>query len=180
MANNVIARPYAKAAFEIAAEDGQQQKGLAEWSKFLHLLAQVVSDEAVQERIKYPLTPKETLSAFLLDVATNVPKFGDSFVKLLSERRRLDCLPLISELFENYRLEAEQSANVSLTVSRPLNDTFLDKFKQALNKRLNKEVHIECQIDESILGGAIVKIGDLVIDGSAQGKLRKLTEALIA
>lgn len=174
---STLARPYAKAAFECALADGE----LASWSAFLQTVAHVTNDERVEKLLKNPYISEERQVAFYEAIAQSVmQEKHKNFIRLLADNKRLPVLPEVASIYERLRAEQEKTIEVDVISFLPLESEQEAKLAAALTKRLNRDVTIRCHVDESILGGAIVQAGDLVIDGSAKGKLEKLKQALVA
>jgi F-type H+-transporting ATPase subunit delta len=172
---NTIARPYAKAAFAQAQSVGT----LADWSDLLAGAAAVGAHPEFLMLVGNPQVPQDDLAGLLHESTGEAAgDIGCSFLRLLAERRRLDALPGIRELFEALRAEAENRIDVELVSAAEMTDALQQRFAAALKKRLGREVVIHTRTDASLLGGAIVRAGDLVIDGSVKGRLDKLAAAL--
>lgn len=173
---STIARPYAQAAFELAKE----ADALGRWSDMLQFAAQVVSDEAMVDYIDNPRVSDERLSELLLEImGEQLDEAGKSFIGVLVENSRLTVLPEIAALYEQHRAEAESKIEAEIISAYPVNDDQRQALEQALKKRLGREVNLTTRIDESLIGGAIVRAGDLVIDGSVTGHLEKLANVLM-
>ncbi|MBA3581472.1 MAG: F0F1 ATP synthase subunit delta [Gammaproteobacteria bacterium] len=175
-----IARPYAKAIFELA----QAGKAYAAWSEALALLAQVVSDERVKVMLKNPNAARAQRAEILLaiiegNVNKSIVTQVNNTLSLLAENGRLLVLPAIAESYEALRAEAESSITAIVIAAQPVESQQLTAIADALGKRLSKKVTIEQEIDPSLIGGAIIKAGDWVIDGSVKGQLTKLAQTLI-
>ena len=100
------------------------------------------------------------------------------FLALLADNRRLPLLPEIAGLYDELRLEAERTVRARVTSATALPEAELATIREALKKRLGREVEIEAAVDESLIGGAVIDAGDVVIDGSLRGKLDRLQSAL--
>ena len=173
--NSTLARPYAKAVFELA----ESQKKLTQWSDMLQVAASIAEDERVIALMKDPKFSAQELEAFFLDIGKG--KFTEeaqNLITILGGFKRLAYLPEIAALFEEYKSVAEQVVNVELTSAFPVSDEERKRFVDALKRRMNRDIVLECVTDKTILGGAIIRAGDLVIDGSIRGKLAKLGEAM--
>ena len=172
---STLARPYAKAAFSYA----QQASDLAGWSAALATSAAVSQSEKVRELLENPqLTSNERAEKFLSICADDLSDSGKNFIRLLAENHRLTLLPEISVLFEELKAQAEATLEVDVVSARPLSDAQAQQLAQALNKKFEREVHLHHSVDESLLGGAIIRAGDTVIDGTVRGRLAKLAEAM--
>lgn len=167
-----LARPYAKAAFERARE----ADALAEWGDMLALAAAIAEDATVAERILgNPLLKPEDVSAFVLEVGGE--RFSDDFanlVRLMAENRRLALLPEVNRLYARYRAAAELTLDVEVTTAVEPPGGFDERLAKALKQRFNRDISVAHKIDESLLGGAIVRAGDTVLDGSLRGKLEAM------
>ncbi len=172
-----IARPYAKAAFAEARTDSM----LGAWSDALHTAATVVDDPRVHSLIDDPHVTTEQLSNLVLDIAgANLGEHGRNFVQALAESRRLDCLPEIAALFDIYKDDAEGIADVTVTSAAPLDAKQQESLSAAMARRLKREVRLHCTTEPELLGGAVLRSGDLVIDGSVRGRLERIANELVA
>lgn len=173
---STIARPYAQAAFDIAQEKGD----LKGWSEMLQLIAAVSTDATMQNMIGNPSIEREKIVEIINDVcADNLNDAGKSFVKVLAENNRLNVVVEIAERYEEHRAEAERTVEAEVTSAFPLSDAQVKQMAEALKKRLGREVNLVTSIDETIVGGAIIRAGDMVIDGSVSGQLEKLATTLM-
>lgn len=166
-----IARPYAKAAFAAAEASGKT----AEWSRTLARAAKVVETPDFAVLIGNPNVDAERLATLLTELAGE--EAADLF-ELLAERGRVAVVPAIHESFEVLRADAENRIDVEVVSATELDDEHANMIVAALEKRLGRKVAIEAKIDATLLGGAIIRAGDLVIDGSVKGRLEKLAASL--
>ena len=169
------ARPYAKAVFDIAQAESKQ----SEWSDALLLLTEVVSNKDMQDVLDSPHMGAADKGGLLIDICSD--RLSDSnrnFVKLLAENGRLALLPEILVLFEELRARAESKIEATVTSAYPLTDAQQQAMTEALKKKLGCEVTLVTETDSSLIGGVVIKAGDLVIDGSAQARLDSLAQAL--
>jgi F-type H+-transporting ATPase subunit delta len=172
-----IARPYAKAAFAEARADSM----LGAWSEALHTAATVVDDPRVHSLLDDPHVTPAQLSQLVLDIAgAGLGEHGRNFVQTLAESRRLNCLPEIAALFDVYKDDAEGIADVTVTSAAPLDARQQQSLTVALTRRLKREVRLHCTTDPELLGGAVLRSGDLVIDGSVRGRLERIANELVA
>ena len=170
-----LARPYAKAAFEFALE----QKNLAGWSDMLAFLSMVSKDEAMVNLLDSPsITKEKAAEAVLLVAKEKLNDHGSNFVRQLASNGRLELLPEILALFEANKAEYEKTVDVDLTSAIALTEQQLSQFGERLESQLGRKVNINCQTDPSVMGGLIIRAGDLVIDASIRGKLDDLADSL--
>ena len=178
-----IARPYAKAIFAHAL--AEKQLGL--WSSILNNLAQAVLVPESIRLLSDPVISNEQKTALLLTVCKDTSgksatqqQVIEKLVQLLAENKRLHLIPDIYVLYEALRAEQEKTLTVDVYSYSELNEEQKEKLVQSLSARLKREIALNISIDKSLLGGAIIRAGDLVIDGSVQGKLNKLRSNLAA
>lgn len=167
-----LARPYARAAFAIAREDGK----FAAWSEALAFSAHVAADPRVSALLSNPGLRRDDAVALLAPQAADT--IYGNFLSLLADARRLPQLPEIAGLFEQLRAEAENVVKATVTSAEAMAGDELEKIKAALRKRFGRDVEVTTAVDASLLGGAVIDAGDVVIDGSLKGKLSRLQSAL--
>jgi len=169
------ARPYARAVFETAKESDS----LSAWSDALALLGALVSNVDVKALLESPKMAKQAGADALLKLSGD--KLDDkvkNLVRVLAENNRLSLLPEISAIFQKLKDEAEGSVEAQVISAIKLNKAEEKAIAKALKKRLGRDVKLKVSVDESLLGGAIIQAGDLVIDGSLAGRLKKLTSVM--
>jgi F-type H+-transporting ATPase subunit delta len=170
-----IARPYAKAAFETALPG----RAFAQWSSGLKVAAEIVVDPRVTELVKNPELPSADIAEFIIGVAGDkLDAHMQNFVRVLAENRRLLLLPEILAHYEAMRAEVENTVDVEVISAVKLDAAQADKLAGALNLRLKRRVNMRNSVDASLLGGAVIHAGDLVIDGSLKGRLQRLRTEL--
>jgi F-type H+-transporting ATPase subunit delta len=174
-----IARPYARAAFEQAHATGE----LNRWSNLLQVAAFIAADPSMRSLLENPKLSAQEKSNLMLDLCgevlkDDIPEAGRNFISLLADNRRLTVLPHITAIFETLRTEAEKTIQAQLVTAFTITDTQRKKIAKALKAKLKRNVELECTVDESLIGGAMIRAGDLVIDASVQGQLERLAAAL--
>jgi F-type H+-transporting ATPase subunit delta len=180
---STIARPYAKAAFAQATGSG----ALDAWSTLLDRGAACVTDPRVAALIGSPKATPAQLAELVTDVAGNVvagstgiDAGGRNFLRLLAENRRLGFLPEIARRFQVLKDESEGLVDVQVTTAAPIAGNELHDISAALAKRFNRKVRVHTQVDPALIGGAVVRAGDTVIDGSIKSRLERLAFELTA
>lgn len=169
-----LARPYAKAVFELAQEKG----AFNDWSERLQALAQVTENETVRQAIATPSVDKKQLVDAILAAAGSEGEETRNLVALLAENGRLTAVSEMAEQFDALRAEAEKITQAEVVSATELSDSQRDAIAARLKEKLGTEVTLTTSIDESLIGGAIVRAGDLVIDGSVRAKLERLASSL--
>ena len=170
-----MARPYANAVFDLAKQAGE----LDRWSHMLAILASASVEPAVKALIDSPSATNERKAYQLIElVRDEVHQNASRFVQVLSSNKRLSLLPEISSQFEARKAEAERTLDVEITSAVDLTSEQLERFARALELRFEQDIHVTTTIDDALIGGAVIRAGDTVIDGSIRGKLDKLAESL--
>ncbi|MDA8963394.1 F0F1 ATP synthase subunit delta [Pseudomonadales bacterium] len=170
-----LARPYAKAAFQAAGDTSSVQL----WADQLTLLGSISAEPKVTDAI----------SSSTVDAATQVATLtalmgGDlngavsNFLHVLASNKRLLLLPSIAELFNELKADLERSVEVNISTAFALDSAVETKLAEALKNKLQREIHVNTNVDKSLLGGVVVRAGDIVIDGSIKGRIAKLAEAM--
>lgn len=183
--NNTIARPYAQAVFEVAREHNV----LAEFSESLGAAVELMADGEVAAFLARPSLDDEQRLEFLQGLfaaavgddkaLSGGSKHGTNFLKLLIENGRVGVLPEIAAHFEALKAEIENSVDVLVTSATELSAAQQQEIVNALRERLGRDIRIETEIDENLIGGAVIQAGDIVIDGSLRARLQGLTDALV-
>ncbi len=169
------ARPYARAVFELARDAGD----FAAWSEQLALIATVASDDEMRAALEAPGLGNSRRAEMIISVCgRHIDQAGGNFLRLIADNGRLALLLDIAALYEIYRADAEGITAATVVSAQALSDDQQASIIAALGERLGGRVTLDCQIDDTLLGGAIVRAGDLVIDGSVRGRLDKLAQQL--
>ena len=170
-----LARPYAKAAFEIA----QGADALGSWGAALDLASIVVAEEQMAEWLESP----DQTTAAAVDIIEQAAK-GDldpafqRFLGVMGDNDRLPLLPEVSRLFAELREEAENRLSVRVVSAVALDEDQAGRMSAALAKRFDREIELRNEVDADVIGGAVIYAGDEVIDGSLRGRLAQLESAL--
>jgi F-type H+-transporting ATPase subunit delta len=177
MADNAsIARPYAKAVFDLA----QEANAFDAWTAALDQLALISNDDNFSALVSDPRVDGANVAELLTDLAKDsLPDGGINFIKLLVKNDRLDTLADINQQYTDLVAKAQALVNAEIITAKPLTDDQKSSLAAALEQRLGLKVELEETVDADLVGGAIIKAGDMVIDGSAKGRIEKLTTALM-
>ena len=170
-----LARPYAVAAFKQADEEGR----LGEWAEMLELLGAVARDATVSGLIANPRVDRARLVELFIEVCGDrLSDTGRNFVKVVGEYGRFALLPDISERFTEERAAREGRNQVHVTSAFKLSKAQRANIAAAMEKRLGTKVTLDCAVDDSLIGGVVIRAGDLVIDASLRGRLEQLSQTL--
>lgn len=169
------ARPYAKAAFEVASET----RALQPWSDMLRICAGVSTNDKVRRMLCSPiLTAEQKAGEFIRICGDSLNEKGRNFIHTLARNQRIPLLPQIADLFHRLKAEQEKTADVDVISAFALNQEQLDHLAEKLCARFGREVNLRPSVDESLIGGVVVRSDDVVIDGSVRARLAKLADAM--
>jgi F-type H+-transporting ATPase subunit delta len=170
-----LARPYAKAAFELARAD----QDLAGWDRQLTLASEIVGEEAMAGLLESPHVHASRIVAIMTESGGEAfdERFRN-FLSVLGANERLPLLPQITALYRKLREKAEKRLSVRVVSAVPLDQDQAGRMREALARRFDCEIELKNDIDARVIGGAVVYAGDQVIDGSLRGRLQKLSNSL--
>ena len=179
-----LARPYATAAFRFAREQPALKKqALENWSDTLNVCAAIVKDSAVSTLLDQPsLAPSQKADAFLAvcDNCLALDESQQNFLRILGENRKITLLPQVAELFDVLKAEQEQSIEADVASPFPLTSEQQQVLVEKLGKRLSAKVTLNNFVDPDMIGGLIIRAGDLVIDNSIRTRLAKLAHTMLS
>jgi len=145
----------------------------------LAALAYITADERVARTLRAPRLSREERAQLVLTIAEgSLDDAAINLVRLMAENGRLAELPGVSGRFEALRAEAEGTIDAEVTSATELDEGQRERISASLKKRLDREIRLHCEVDESLIGGAVIRAGDLVIDGSLKGRLERLASRL--
>lgn len=169
-----VARPYAKAAFDFAVEQG----ALQEWHEMLTFAAQVANDDSMQVFLKGAVGREKATQIFLSVCGEQLNEKGQNFIKVVAANERLNALPAVLEMFSELRADYDNEISVDVTSANALSDEQQAKLSAALEKRLARKVKLNCSVNPELMGGLYIQAGDTVIDGTLKSQLSKLANTL--
>lgn len=172
---NTLARPYANAVFDLA----NGSSSLQEWSEVLARLAALVAHPDMKPLLGNPLVSESQLSALVVAACDDqMTEEANNLVRLLVRRRRLALAPAIAELYEQRYAEAEQRVAVEVHSAVELSEKRKERLALVLETRLQRDVEMACVVDPDIIGGVMIRSGDMVIDHSVREQLRQLRKTV--
>ena len=170
-----LARPYAKAAFQAASETSSVQL----WADQLTLLGSISAQAKVADAISSSTIDAATQVSTLTNLAgDDLGVAVNNFLHVLASNKRLLLLPSIADLFAELKADLERSVEVNISTAFALDSAVETKLTEALKNKLQRDIRVNTNIDKSLLGGVVVRAGDIVIDGSIKGRIAKLAEAM--
>lgn len=171
-----IARPYARAAFDCATDENNMDA----WSALLKQAVRIMKEKSMQNLLKNPCIDKMVAYECLLEFCKAVIfPFGKNFLKLMAVNQRLLVLPEVEDLFERYKAELAKEVTAYAISAVPLTKMEEQTLKKILSERLQSHIKLDHHTDKNLLGGLVVRVGDLVIDDSVRGKLERLRATLV-
>ncbi|HGO5815794.1 TPA: F0F1 ATP synthase subunit delta [Mannheimia haemolytica] len=171
---STVARPYAKAAFDFALEQGQLDK----WQQMLTFSAAVANDEQVAGFLNSSLASGQIADTFINICGEQLDQYGQNFIRVMADNKRLAVLPAVLNAFLELRAEQESIKDVEVVSAEKLTDAQEAKIAKAMEKRLGTKVRITSSVDSSLIAGVIIRYDDIVIDGSSRGQLNRLSQEL--
>jgi F-type H+-transporting ATPase subunit delta len=169
-----IARPYAEAVFKVADGGGK----LAAWADVLDRLAAVAANPAIGQLLGDPNVTPDQLYGVIAGGAGDLPVQAQNLVRVLIENGRVGVLPEVRDLFVELKHEREGVVDAEIASAFPLDDAQLATLVTDLEARFKRKVKPQVAVDQDLIGGVKVVVGDEVIDGSVRGKLAAMAAAL--
>ena len=170
-----IARPYAEAAFALAKQRGE----LADWSAMLSLMVSVYDDPEFRSAIGAPSVTSDDVERLMLAICgERIDGKARNFIQLLTENGRLSTIREVYKLYERLKSEDEGVVDAHIASAYPLQDQQLEKIVSLLAKRYSKKISPTVNVDEDLIGGIKVQVGDKVWDASVRGRLQDMAVAL--
>ena len=169
------ARPYAKAVYDTASETGT----LESWSDALANLSLLVADSQVKDRLESPDLSAEQKGELLIQVlGKNLNEHQQNLVRLMAENGRLKLMADVAEQFEAARAKAENKIEAEVITAFPLTDEQEKSLVATLKNKLGCDITITTSVDETLIGGVVIKAGDTIIDASMKSQLDSLALSL--
>jgi F-type H+-transporting ATPase subunit delta len=169
-----VARPYAKAAFDVAVE----HKALDKWLEMLSFAVAVANNDTVQGLLHGSLGTEKLGDLFVQICGDQLNEQGQNLIKVMAENGRLGVLPAVLAEFVALKSELDKQLDASVCSASPLSDADVAKIQASLEKRYGRTVNLNFSIDPSLMAGLVIKAGDDIIDASIRNKLNRLAEAL--
>ena len=169
-----IARPYAKAAFDLAVDKGE----LDQWSQMLTFAAEVARNDTIKTILAGTHSASELAEIFISVCGKQLNEFGQNLIKIMAENNRLTVLPAVAAEFMVFRHEYEKQIDVNVISAVVLTKEQQAAIASKMEARLERKVKLSCSVDETLLAGIIIRAGDLIIDNSVSGRIHRLSETL--
>lgn len=171
-----VARPYAEAAFNYSHPENYS----GDWMHMLSRLCDALKEPSLSNLVGNPKVADETLLSILVEVlGKDLTKQQINFLSLLVIAKRLGVVPQILQLFSALNADSEGIVSATITSAYELSVPEQEKLKAAIGARYNKSCNLETRVDLGLIGGAIIKVGDSVIDLSLRGRLAHMENKII-
>jgi len=170
-----IARPYAEAVFALSLEE----QNMADWSEQLANLAVITKDDAMAAMLNNPAyTEENIISVYEGVMGDSLSKEGKNLLAAMADYKRLNVLPDVAEAFEALKAAEEKRVRATVISARKATVEQKKKLSAALNAKFDAEVEVNYEVDETLIAGIKIIVGDWAIDGSALSQLNKLGAAI--
>src|SRR5579884_1126525 len=176
MAAESVARRYARAMFELALE---RKQPLEEWLSDLQAIEAALEDPAVRPTLVSPNLDFERKRELVDRALAGLDPLRRNFVYLLLERGRVELVGAIVREFRSMMLEHQGIAEATVTTAVPISDAEADRIGALLGRLVGKQIVITRQVDPSIIGGVVARVGDRLINGSVAERLAALRQQLV-
>lgn len=169
------ARPYAKALFKSAKDKNMLEK----YFDMLQNLSLAVSEKNIKQILTNDSFDNKYKSNLLSEILKDsIDENFSRFIILLAENNRLLVISEITSLFNSYLQEEKSLKKAIIDTAFELSNNQIEEIRTSLENRFNKKIEVEQNINTELLAGAVVRVDDLVIDGSLREQLRKLESQL--
>lgn len=174
MIENKIGRRYAEAIYDIA----EDRKEVQETHQFLNSVMELYkNDETFRNFIQHPLLKYDEKKQVLKEIFSDVPENLLQVAFYILQKGRMGYIRNIVAEYLKIYYEKNQILDVIAIFATDLSKEQKEKLIQKLQDKTKRDIRLETQVDETILGGGILKIGDQVIDGSLRKELIHIKEA---
>lgn len=175
-----VARPYAKAVFLIAKEENS----ISGWSNLLAVLDEISADVEASDFISRPDFSLQEKTQFLQTAVATLLKRKltnqeANFLSVILSAKRYEMFPSIRQAYDEMVLSDESIIEVELVSAFEVKESENEMFVKALEKHFQKSIKLNVSIDPNLIGGAVIKAGDWVMDGSIKGRLEQMTSFLV-
>ena len=172
----IIAKRYGQALFDLATENNSHETVSVEAEMLQRIWLDQSDLREVMSRPEISREKKREIWRQVLEGRISTELLNLLF--LLTDKGRLPFLPEILTVYEELRMEQAGEVTAYVTSASALNPEQQDRLRETLSKRLSKEVSLSIEVDESLLGGLIVRIQDSLFDSSVKSRMEKLTRNL--
>ncbi len=171
-----VARPYAEALYRVA-----KAGNMSLWSELVSELAEIGANPDLKSFVDNPrVTNAQIVDTLYALLKTEVSAEAKSFIELLAENGRVLLLPEIGEQFRVLKNADDGSADALIFSAFKMDESQIEALVAALSKKFGRTLMPTVEIDESLIGGVRVVVGDEVLDTSVRAKLQQMRDALVS
>jgi F-type H+-transporting ATPase subunit delta len=175
--SSTAARRYAEAAFQLAMRDDQVDA----YAEGLDLAVQMLAGDEARDIVRNPARPlRERLEFVNGMLATRAPEPVLNLVGLLVERGKVDRMPAVAAEYRRLLNREHGVVEALATAASPLTDDETAALEKKVAAMTGRTVDLRVEVDESLIGGLTVRVGDTLYDASVRGRLERLRERLVA
>lgn len=177
MKNDIIAKRYAKALFAV----GKEEDALDEYATTLQDFAELfTSTPEVRDGLTNRMYPADVREKVMEEIvkSAGITDIMANFLNLLAQKNRAEILPEIAATFQAMVDDERNVCQGTIVTAKELQPALQEKAKETLEKITGKQVVLKTEVDPTIIGGIIAKVGDLVLDGSIKTQLEGLKESI--
>jgi F-type H+-transporting ATPase subunit delta len=171
------AHQYSHALLQLTEQQGNEE----DVYKNLEVVGKVFQEQPeLSVLFRHPSISAPDKKKFIEEFASHMDPLSGRLLQMLCERRKLHLLPLIVEDFKQLLRDKHNIVTGKLISAEPMTDEQVSNIKRKLIRQLTKHVELTVEIDKSLLGGYVLRMGDQVIDGSLKGRLQSIEKALLS
>ena len=176
MIGSKVSKRYAKALFSLGQEDGNFEQYGQELSDFEAFFQDNADFRQVIVNPVFALEDRRKVLQIVLD-KSNFSGVVKNFLNLLLDKDRIGAIEAITGYYARLTDEVSGIARAEIVTARPLKEEALGRIEKSLEGLTSKKIKPEVREDKDLIGGIVVKIGDLVLDGSVKAQLEGLKES---
>jgi F-type H+-transporting ATPase subunit delta len=175
--DDVVAKRYAKALYDLGREEGLQDKFLGDMEALVSVLDSSEEFRALMESPLYDITLKKRILGQVITQA-KLTKYTENFFNILLEKDRFEYLASILDAYRQILDEASGRVRAAVTSAMELDKEEIERISGALKKVVKKDVDLDVSVDPSLIGGLIAEVEGMVYDGSVKTQISRLKQSL--
>lgn len=175
LTRDVAGRRYARASLELGGEHGDTDQ----WVDAMEGLEALTSESAYVAALQGDGMTDERFQEIVRRVVPGIAQSQLNLFRLLRRKGRLGLGPSIASFFREQLDEERGIARAQVRTAVELDDARLEAIRQQLATMTGKTVELEAEVDRDLIGGAVIRVGDRLLDGSTRSRLRRLRDELV-
>lgn len=177
MKDDVVAKRYARALYDLGKEEGLQDKFLGDMEALISIMGASDEFRSIMESPLYDITLKKRILGKVMSEA-KLTKYMENFFNILLEKDRFVYVESILDAYRQILDEASGRVRAVVTSAMDLDKDQIERISNALRKVVKKEVDLDVSIDPSLIGGLIAEVEGMVYDGSVKTQISRLKQSL--